>query len=157
MPSPDPEKLELLIHKTLCSLPERKAPRTLEARVLAALDERAALPWWRRSYCHWPRALRYIFIGLLAVAAAALLALDNSHVTARAVGQVALHFPWIAFMRSAVGNFAEAVRIVLDAVPPGWITGVVVLVGGCYALLFGLGAAAYRAFSRDRPPLRHFS
>ena len=39
MPSHDPEKLERLIHQTLRSLPNRRAPHTLEARVLAALAD----------------------------------------------------------------------------------------------------------------------
>ena len=38
----DPEKLERAIHETLRALPPRRAPRTLEARVLAELERRAA-------------------------------------------------------------------------------------------------------------------
>lgn len=52
-PAPDPEeKLERLIHRTLRDLAPRRAPRTLEARVFAELERRAALPWWRQSYAH---------------------------------------------------------------------------------------------------------
>lgn len=40
-----PQDLEKLIHQTLRALPDRKAPRSLEHRVLAAIAARQALPW----------------------------------------------------------------------------------------------------------------
>ena len=56
------EKLARALHETLRALPPRRAPRTLETRVFAELERRAALPWWRRSFAHWPRAARALFL-----------------------------------------------------------------------------------------------
>src|SRR5688572_3554534 len=60
-PKPDP-KLERLIHQTLRDLPPRPAPRSLEERVFAELARRAALPWWKKSFAHWPMPARAVLL-----------------------------------------------------------------------------------------------
>jgi hypothetical protein len=157
MSSPDPEKLERLIHQTLRALPDRPAPSTLEVSVVAALGRRAGLPWWRRSYAQWPLSLRVAFLLLAAAAAAALVAFGRRPVTARAFGQVALSFPWIAFLQSVGASLMDTARIVFDAIPAAWIYSTVVLLAGCYALLIGLGAAVYRTYFHRRSALRSLS
>jgi len=150
MPSSDFERLERLAHQVLRSLPDRAAPPALESRVLLALGRRAALPWWRRSYAHWPVGLRCAFILLLAAAAAAILAFGRSRVPAQAVGDLALRFPWIAFLQSIGASLLDTVGLVFDAIPKGWLYGSVAILVVCYGVLFGLGAALYRAFYRPR-------
>ena len=66
----DPQKLEAAVHRVLRGLPERKAPAGLEGRVLAELARRAALPWWRKSFAHWPAAIRAGFFAGSVLAAA---------------------------------------------------------------------------------------
>jgi hypothetical protein len=151
MPSPDFEKLELLIHDQLSALPGRTAPRALESRVLAELSRRAALPWWRRSYTHWPVGLRYAFILLLAGAAAACLGLSRSPVTAQALSALALRFPWIAFLQSVAANLWETGGVIFDAIPTVWLYGGIAALACAYGLLLGVGAAAYRALGRPHP------
>ncbi len=146
MQSPDPQKLEDIIHKALRALPDRAAPRTLEARVLMAVGRRAALPWWRRSYAQWPVSVRCAFMLLLAAAAAAVYFLSRSNATAQAVGAVAMRIPWFAFLQSAYESLAESVRVVSDAIPQTWLYGSVALIAGCYALLIGLAVVAHRVF-----------
>jgi hypothetical protein len=60
------DKLEQLVHQTLCELPLRQAPSTLEARVLAGLQQRTK-QWWRNSFMHWPLAARAAFVALCVV------------------------------------------------------------------------------------------
>ena len=86
----DPD-LENFIHQTLRSLPDRPAPRSLESRVLAAIEARAALPWWKQSFAQWPVAARFV-----------------------------------------------------------WLYGIIAVVAGSYAMLFSLGATAYRALYSHR-------
>ena len=65
-----PEDLEKLIHQTLRSLPARRAPLSLESRVRAAIEARAALPWWKQSF-----AARVAFlIGSAGIAKLAIMA-----------------------------------------------------------------------------------
>lgn len=157
MPSPDFEKLEHLIHRNLRALPGRTAPAALEARVLAAIARREALPWWRRSYPHWPAALRGAFILLLTAAAAGILAFGRSPATAQALGGLALRFPWLALLQSAGASLAATARAVADALPQAWLYGLGALLAAAYGILLGLGAVAYRAFYPSRPLLRPFS
>lgn len=157
MPSSDFEKLEHLIDGQLRGLPDRAAPRSLETRVRAELARRAALPWWRRSYTQWPAALRGAFILLLAAGAAGFLAFSHSPVTAQALSALALRFPWIAFLHAIASNLWETAGVVYDAIPPVWLYGGAAALAVSYGVLFGLGAAAYRAFFRPRPHLRPLS
>jgi len=83
-------EMEARLGQALRTLPERRAPATLESRVLDALARRVPLPWWRRSFAEWPAAARVAFgvtsavlVVLTVLAAAAananLGALGGSH------------------------------------------------------------------------------
>ena len=62
-PFPDHDgKLEQRVHVLLRDLPNRRAPRSLEQRVMAEIARLSALPWWRKSFGHWPVAARAGFI-----------------------------------------------------------------------------------------------
>lgn len=54
------KRLEAEMDRTLKGLPELEAPRTLGPRVLAALERRMALPWYRLPWQSWPVGLRAI-------------------------------------------------------------------------------------------------
>ena len=56
------QDLEDLIHGMLREQPQMQAPRELELRVHAEIGRRAALPWYRKSYRHWPLAARGAFL-----------------------------------------------------------------------------------------------
>src|SRR5258708_40229550 len=63
--------LEKVIHQEWQKLPKLTAPATLIPGVLAAIQQRAAAPWWRRAWWDWPAPAKAIF-ALLALATAAL-------------------------------------------------------------------------------------
>ena len=56
------ESLERLIDAAARGVPRRSAPPTLEERVLRAIDARAATPWWRKDFGHWPALARLLFV-----------------------------------------------------------------------------------------------
>src|SRR4051812_42972454 len=60
-------QLEADIARELKALPELQAPPTLARRVLAAIEQRAALPWYRKSWELWPPPVRFAF-GLVSLA-----------------------------------------------------------------------------------------
>lgn len=151
-PSPEnqEQKLERLIQKTLRELPTRRAPGSLENRVFAELERRAALPWWRKSYAHWPLPARCAFLlGSAAVLKAVIMAaiwvmvgfetgpfneaFSSSYAWAHAIGD---------FMHSVV-EFGGAV---LSTVPRFWLYAGGVCLASMYATLLGLGAFTYRLF-----------
>src|SRR4051812_1841916 len=61
-PRSDSKAIERLIDGVLRGQPPRSAPATLQARVFAEIERRAALPWWHHSFLHWPLAARVAFI-----------------------------------------------------------------------------------------------
>ncbi len=140
------QKLERALTQALEGLPLRRAPATLEARVADELERRAALPWWRISFAHWPAAPRVAFIAVcVALVAATVLGGvvafmgDRSFDEAAALVLSWVH-PFLAVMSSAGGVAMLLVRII----PPLWLYGGMALGIMLYVALFGLGAAAYR-------------
>jgi hypothetical protein len=152
----DTEKLEAAIHRALRSAPGRRAPASLEGRVLSELGRLSSLPWWRRSFAYWPLAARVVFFAGSAVAAAivvnALVMVGLStfaHDLAAGVGQ---RLAWIALARDVTTAIGDKARLVLGAVPALWLYGTAGAVALCYAVLAAIAAAAYRAFSFARRP-----
>ncbi len=63
-PTPDnEEKMERLIHRTLRDLPPRRAPNSLERRVLAELDRRAAAKSLMTTSCCFSHIVAAVLTG----------------------------------------------------------------------------------------------
>jgi hypothetical protein len=155
-PSPEnnPEKLERVIHQTLRALPPCRAPRTLELRVLAELERRAALPWWRQSFAHWPLPARAVFL-LASVALVKLTLMVFVWVMAGVeTGSLAQTFSaQLSLAQTALSaghGVADFFAILFRSIPPLWLYGTAAFVTALYAALFGLGAAAYRTLYVSR-------
>jgi hypothetical protein len=140
------QELERVLTQALEGLPLRRAPSTLELRVVDELERRAALPWWRVSFAHWPAAPRVAFVAVcVALVAATILGGvfafvgDRSFNEASALVLSWMH-PFLAIVSSAGGVATLLVRII----PPLWLYGAMALGIMLYLALFGLGAAAYR-------------
>lgn len=151
-PSPDrDEKLERLIQQTLRELPARRAPRSLEHRVLAELERRAALPWWRKSYAHWPSPVRAAFFVISAAVAAMIVAgifvLTRGAAGTEAVGEIATQ---VASIRALFGTLVDKSVMIFRAIPAVWLYGALALIATCYVTLIGIGAVAYRTIRAHR-------
>ena len=59
------KRLEGEIERELRRLPELIAPRSLILRVMAAIENRLRLPWYRQSWQVWPLALRAVSLVIL--------------------------------------------------------------------------------------------
>lgn len=154
----DTEKLEAAVHRALRAIPDRRAPASLEGRVLSELVRLSALPWWRRSFAYWPLAARVVFFAGSAVAAAIVVTAlvqvglsNGAHEFAAGIGQ---RLAWISLARDVAAAIGDKARLVIGAIPPAWLYGIVGGVALCYATLAAIGAAAYRAFSIARQPSR---
>jgi hypothetical protein len=150
----DQYKLEASIHRVLRALPDRKAPFSLEGRVLAELSRRAALPWYRKSFAHWPSSVRGCFF-VLAVAAAALV-VAGLFVLGRTTGAgeitsgIATSRAWLVIARDVVVAAGFKVRAFLAEFPPLVLYGAAAALGLCYAAVAAAGAATFRALSPIR-------
>jgi hypothetical protein len=144
------QKLERALTEALKGLPLRRAPRTLELRVVDELERRAALPWWRVSFTHWPAAPRVAFVIVcIALVAATFLGGVVAFVGDRSFNEAAALVlswvqPFLAVMSSAGGVATLLVRVI----PPLWLYGGMAFGIMLYLALFGLGAAAYRLYLR---------
>jgi hypothetical protein len=151
----DQEKLEASIHRVLRGLPDRKAPSGLEARVLAELGRRARLPWWRKSFAHWPSAVRAGFFAGAGLAAALIVAgffvLGHSTGAHEITLGVSASYAWFVLARDIVTAAGYKVRAIAATVPPLWLYGGAATLALCYAAVGAAGAATYRALLVGRP------
>ncbi len=152
MKKPNEKELEQFIHATLRSLPNRRAPGTLEARVLAEIERRAAVAWYHRSWAFWPAPIRALFLAVASgFSGAAIIAfylfcqgIDTSAV-AREIGG---RFAGLSQLYAAAEwtiNFAGSL---IGSIPALWFYGGLAVCAVLYATFFGLGAAVYRTLYR---------
>jgi len=150
----DQDKLEASIHRVLRSIPDRRAPSTLESRVLAELARRAALPWWRRSFAHWPSSVRGCFFVLAVVAAALVVAglfvLGRSPGAGELASGIATSRAWLVIARDVVDAGGFKVKAFLAEIPALWLYGGGAVLALFYAAVAAAGAATYRALSPIR-------
>lgn len=59
------KKLEVEVDRELKALPEIAAPATLIARVMASIELRKALPWFKRAWHTWPGSLQGLFLATM--------------------------------------------------------------------------------------------
>ena len=138
-------KLEQFVGQVLKQQPLRKAPATLETRVLAAIEQRAARPWWKESFLHWPIPARVAFLlasfGIVKLALMGVMWLladsRSAPVVTRSVSLYEDSAGFLSTLRSLVSTL-------FHAIPPQWLAAGIVLTVLLYLALFALGATAYR-------------
>jgi hypothetical protein len=146
------EQLERVVTGLLRDLPLRQAPATLQARVLEEIGHRLALPWWRRSFMHWPQVAQIVFV--MALLGVVKLALDSLvWVTGNVRGSqvaTAIEQPvdWLQTMANIFHSLAVAGNAVIAAIPPQWLYFGLLLGGAMYVVLFGAGAVLYRTLNK---------
>lgn len=149
-----PEQLEARIHNLLREQPVRRAPISLEARVLGEIARRQALPWWHQSFSRWPVPVRLAFVALsLAAVVAALLVSMQVAGVLQAGTLTALFQPivqGVETLRRAFGALGELGRSLVPGVSMQWIYIALAVLGAAYATVIGLGATAYRLLWQQR-------
>lgn len=143
-----PEPLEQVVHRALRELPARRAPRSLEQRVLAELERRAARPWWRKSFAHWPAPALAGFV-LVSLAVIKLVVTGAGWAIAgfpSAEFQAAIAQPlqWWGGALTVADALSGTFELMARHIPPLWWYGGLATFAAVYAALFGLGAAAFK-------------
>lgn len=140
-------QLEGLIDKALRDQPLRRAPDSLEAKVMAEIARRATAPWWQGSFGGWPVAARLLF--LIASAGFAKLILNATTLVVAPLDpgtRGAALFADVAWIHSLFAAIGAAAR----ALPSFWIYGALAVIAVLYLTLFGVSAAAYRTLYATR-------
>ncbi len=149
MSSRDPadEKLERLVSQVLRDQPLRRAPASLEARVLGELAARSRLPWWRRGIASWPAAVRVPVIAACAVCVP-LVWILSVWLAARVVS-VTTH-PGIAGPLATLfdagrdlASLGALTAHIVQSIPREWLVGGIIATAALYAVLFALVAIGY--------------
>lgn len=136
------EKLTQAVDRTLRALPPRRAPFSLEQRVRAEIARRAALPWWRRSFAHWPLPMKAGFLVLSVVKIYALVVWSGALPVP--TGALATPVAWLEGGFAVFRSIASVCETVVRSLPPLWLYGGLAVCGAAYAALMGLGAATWR-------------
>jgi len=147
-------ELEARLAQALRTLPERRAPATLESRVLDALARRVPLPWWRRSFGEWPAAARVAFgvtstvlVVLTVLAAAAANANLGSLGASHALSTPVLHDASVLLVITRTLGVSLA-----SILSSKWVLACLIASAALYAALFGLAIAGYRTLYLNADP-----
>ncbi len=146
------KELEQFIHRQLRDLPPRRAPLTLEHRVLAAIEQRAAIAWWHKSWSYWPTPVRAVFAAVMTIFSGSVVAACYAFFSGADVAAVATsaaeRLGVFVKLYHAAAWVADYVSFLIGNIPPLWLYGGLAFAAATYAALFGLGAAAYRTLYR---------
>ncbi len=151
-PSPESE-LEQAIDRELRSLPELPAPASLLPRVLHAIAECRALPWWRKSYAFWPWSARLLFLAG-STSLAGLLVYFTWGITTGATLQMLAGAELgelsdrVFFLWSITETLAGAVLALLRSASPWLIWVGAGVAGASYFTTLALGTLWYRLATR---------
>jgi hypothetical protein len=125
--------------------PPQRAPASLQARVLEAIEQQA-VPWWRKGFAQWPIGARAAtFAVLLLVSKLTLDVMMWLFSNPTPVSQTVEST--ISQARSTASVFSSLLQVcqsLLNVIPGHWITLALVFAAGMYFMLFVLGATAYR-------------
>ena len=152
--NPDYEKrLEVEINRELKALQELAAPPALANRVMAAIGQRARVPWYRRSWQTWPAAWQAASLAVL-LALFGGLCIGGWELSQTRTATLALHRmgEWLSGL-SMVGHtlnvLANAALFAVKKLGTGVIVACLVAVGTGYAMCIGAGTVYFRlAFAK---------
>lgn len=147
--TPDHQSLERLADAVLRDLPPRRAPASLEARVFAELERRAAKPWWQSSYRDWPAIVRMLFL-IACVALGSLAVRATEWLFGRSASTLSGIESDLTPAATSVKATAHAFSFIADSIPSVWVYGALAVMAVTYIALFGIGAAAYRTLYANR-------
>jgi hypothetical protein len=153
--NPDYERqLAARVDRELKDLGEWQAPATLVSRVMRAVDRRAALPWYRRSWETWPSGLQWGSLAAL-LAMACGLCFGTWNLAQGAAGNVgapalAHEFAGLGVLWRTLNVLGDAAALSLRHLGTGFIVGGVAVLLMAYAACVSLGTVYVRLATARR-------
>jgi hypothetical protein len=146
-------RLEAAVDRELKALPNLRAPRRLLPRLMAVIEQRAVLPWYRRAWQTWPRPLQAVSLLVLLGAFGGLCFGSWQLVHAPAVVAAATEASgWFRILStgfSTLGVLANALALAVESLGPLALFGIGMALLLGYATCIGFGTLYVRlAFAR---------
>jgi hypothetical protein len=144
----DEKQLETAISRELKALPNLQAPGSLAARVMATIEQRQAVPWYRQAWQYWPLPVRAIATLVLVASFSSLCFLSWQFVQtpdfAAASSRVGSWFGSLGTIWNAFGVLKSALFLAVKSVNPAILIGCGVALALGYAMCLGLGTVYVR-------------
>ena len=146
-------RLEAAVDCELKALPILRAPKTLLPRVMAVIEQRAGVPWYRRAWQTWPLPLQAVSMLVLMVSFAGLCLgswqLVHASAVASATSEASGCFRMLSTILSTLGVLVNAIVLAVRSLGPLVLFGILVAVLLGYAVCVGFGTLYVRlAFAR---------
>jgi hypothetical protein len=146
-------RLEAAVDRELKALPNLRAPQRLLTRVMAVIEQRAVLPWYRRAWQTWPVSLQVVSLIVLLVAFGGLCfgswQLVHAPAVTAAAGEASGWFRILSTGFSTLGVLANALALAVKSLGPLALFGIGMALLLGYATCIGFGTLYVRlAFAR---------
>lgn len=147
------QRLERWITQACQTQPLIMAPPTLHDRVMAAVQHRARLPWWRNSLAHWPMTACGVWLVAALLAAQLIVMLmarfNASSYTERLFGAVTAPLSWMQTLGNLAALLVRSALLVFEHLPAVLLLAGSVVIAA-YAVVLLVGAATYRCLYVNR-------
>ena len=141
--NPD-RSLESSIDHALKSLPPLAAPDSLLPRVLAALEARAARPWYRRAWQTWPRGGQVLSLAALTAACAAFGFAGGQFSNSDLVRPTGNAWGLASVAANLLSTLGQALLLTLQHLNPTWLAAALLVLATGWFSCVGLGTALFR-------------
>jgi hypothetical protein len=146
-------RLEATIDRELKALPNLRAPSSLVSRVMATIEQRAALPWYRQAWQTWSMPLQVVSTLVLLAAFGGLCfgswQLMHAPAVASATTEAGGWFKLLNGALNTLGVLAKALTLAVKSLGPLVLCGIVMAMLAGYAACVGFGTLYVRlAFAR---------
>lgn len=142
------KQLEASVQRELRALGELQAPSGLSARVMGIIEQRAAVPWYRRAWQTWPVSWQAASLAVLLAMFGGLcfgvIELSQAASVSTTGQQVSGWFAGFSVLWKTAGVVVDAITMAIQHLGMGVIVGFVLVVAVGYAACFGLGTAYVR-------------
>ncbi len=148
----DQKHLEQFVDRLCKQQPLRKAPVDLHQRVMRELQLRKVLPWWRKSFIHWPMLFQLLFV-VAALITAKLALLTGDWISTHWISSATAAAQSLPLVQSASTALTVSTRVsayLVNMVPASLVYGTVLVIAALYLVLFGIGVTTYKTLYASR-------
>lgn len=146
-------RLENAVHRELRSLPELEAPKNLGPNVMAAIRACSVLPWYRRPWPVWPKALQaaslILMLALFGGLCFAVWELSQAQSAVKAMKAAGQWVSMAGLIWTTLGALGSAILAFVKELNTAFVIAGIFIAVFSYAACIGLGTVFFR-FARHQ-------